>query len=272
LAQDNFEWAEGFDMRFGTGAAARVDPPAQPRPALGALRLCYFRAMTHLRHLPLPLLLAAAACAPEPPPGPETDVQPHRDEEWAVASGGRLVLSGATLTFEAGEEAEASEASGAGEDAEAAGAASGRPGENVPRVTILAEELVGEPAIAADGARWALSRKGPGPGLSVLDGVELGVEGLQQTTLITEGAPDRVAISADGQWLAWVSGATGIASVWAMPFAGGPAVQLTNRDLVRVPGVEPVGFVPPPHLGPLLIEDDVVRWTSPAGPHEVPLP
>lgn len=211
--------------------------------------------MRLLRHLLLPLLLAAAAgCAPEPPPGPEADLVPQHEAEWQVALGGRLILSGVTLTYDA------------------AGGPAGQMGENGPGVTILADELVGVPALSADGARWALSRRGPGPGLSVLDRVELTEEGLQQTTLVTEGAPDRVAISADGERVAWVSGATGIASVWAMPFAGGPAVQLTNRDLVRVPGVEPVGFVPPPHLGPLQIEDDVVRWTSPAGPHEVPLP
>jgi hypothetical protein len=142
----------------------------------------------------------------------------------------------------------------------------------IPGRTVVAEELVGLPALSADGARWALSRKGPGPGLSVIDRVELSPAGLEQTTLVTEGAPDRVAISADGAWVAWVSGATGIASVWAMPFAGGPATQLTNRDLVRVIGEEPVGFVPPPHTAPLQIEGDSVRWTSPAGAHEVPLP
>ncbi|MFM2247384.1 MAG: hypothetical protein RL071_3458 [Pseudomonadota bacterium] len=205
------------------------------------------------------LLGAAAACAPEPPPGPETDLQPLHDAEWPVAFGGRLILSGATLAHEAAAPAQAGEADG-------------QVGENTPALTIVAEELVGVPALSADGARWALSRKGPGPGLSVIDRVELGPAGLAQTTLVTEGAPDRVAISADGAWVAWVSGATGIASVWAMPFDGGPAVQLTNRDLVRVIGEEPVGFVPPPHTAPLQIEGDRVRWTSPAGPHEVPLP
>ena len=225
--------------------------------------LCYRPAMLHRRRTLAALRLAvsaalAAGCAPEPPPGPETDLVPQHEAEWQVALGGRLILSGVTLTYEA------------------TSGSAGQMGENAPGVTILADELVGVPALSADGARWTFSRRGPGPGLSVLDRVELTEEGLQQTTLVTEGAPDRVAISADGAWVAWVSGVTGIASVWAMPFAGGAAVQLTNRDLVRVIGEEPVGFVPPPHLSPLQIEGDGdgyrVRWTSPAGPHEVPLP
>ncbi len=221
-----------------------------PRPP----RFCYGGAVNLLHRYKLVLpLVAAAGCAPEPPPGPETDLVPQHDEEWPVAGGGRLVLSGQTLSYEAP-------------------AAQGLQPEDGPPVTIVADELVGLPAISADGARWALSRQAPGPGLSVLDVVELGAAGLVQKTLVAEGTPDRVAISADGQWVAWVSGVSGIASVWAMPFAGGPAVQLTNRALVRVIGEEPLGFVPPPHAGPLEILGDEVRWTSPAGAHAVPLP
>lgn len=210
--------------------------------------------MNDLHRIKLVLLLAAAGCAPEPPPGPETDLVPLHDDEWPVALGGRLVLSGVQLSYEAPHPA------------------AGLQHQDGPTVTILAEETVGLPAISADGARWALSRQAPGPGLSALDVVELSAAGLTQKTLVSEGSPDRVAISADGQWVAWVSGVTGVASVWAMPFDGGPAVQLTNRDLVRVLGEEPAGFVPPPHMSPLQIEASTVRWTSPVGAHEVPLP
>ena len=209
--------------------------------------------MNVLHRIKLVLLLAAAGCAPEPPPGPETDLVPLHDEEWAVARGGRLILSGVELSHEAPQ-------------------SHGLQGEGGPVVTILAEEVGGLPAISADGTRWALSRRGDGPGLSVLDVVELGPAGLRQATVVTEGAPDRVAISADGRWVAWVSGVSGVASVWAMPFDGGPAIQLSNRDLVRVVGEAPAGFVPPPHRAPLQIEGGVVRWTSPVGAHEVALP
>ncbi len=169
------------------------------------------------------------------------------DDEWAIARDGRLLLTDETLSIEWPHAAD-------------------------EPATVLATEVVGVPAISADGTRFVFGRNGPGDGLTVLDAVSISADGLSHTTLIADGTPDRVAISADGQWVAWVSGITGIASVWAMPFEGGAPVQLTNRDLVRIPGQEPAGFVPPPHRAPLRFEGTRIVWESPAGAHEVALP
>ncbi len=85
------------------------------------------------------------------------------------------------------------------------------------------------------------------------------------------GAEDGEAISPDGSLVAFVGGATGIASVWVAPVprageAPGTPTQLTNvglESLRREPGKPPAGFVPPPDHGPLRWEDErTVAWTA----------
>ncbi|MCB9743584.1 MAG: hypothetical protein H6740_13370 [Alphaproteobacteria bacterium] len=131
-------------------------------------------------------------------------------------------------------------------------------------------EVVGLPAVAGD--RAVLSYRGGDALVSTLETLEWQAPTLRQVVITKDGAPDRVAISEDGEWIAWVSGASGVASVYAAPFEGAPITQLTNVDLAHVPGQAPEGFVPPPHQGPLRIEGHRVVWDSPEGPQEVPLP
>jgi len=100
-------------------------------------------------------------------------------------------------------------------------------------------------------------------------------EGDDVRVLVADGCPDRVALSHDGDRVAFVSGVTGIASVYLVPFAGGDPVQLTNVGLEDAPitvGRPPAGFVPPPHGGAPWFDGDVLRWVGPDGPHEVALP
>ncbi len=91
--------------------------------------------------------------------------------------------------------------------------------------------------------------------------------------LVTDlpGAEDGEAISPDGSLVAFVGGATGIASVWIAPVprpgeAPGAPTQLTNVGLESVRrevGQPPAGFVPPPDHGPLRWEDDrTIVWTA----------
>lgn len=95
------------------------------------------------------------------------------------------------------------------------------------------------------------------------------------------GAEDGEAVSPDGRFVAFVAGATGIASVWVAPVPGpgeavGQPVQLTNVGLERVrrePGQAPAGFVPPPDHGPLRWEGDrTVAWTAAGVVHRVQVP
>lgn len=95
------------------------------------------------------------------------------------------------------------------------------------------------------------------------------IDGVQVTAL--PGAEDGEALSPDGTWVAFVGGATGIASVWAVRLPGtdgvrGEPVQLTNRgleDVERTVGQPPPGFVPPPDRGPLRwLDDRTVAWTA----------
>jgi hypothetical protein len=196
-----------------------------------------------LRRISVALFATIVACAPEPIRLAETEGQPPNHGEWAAAHDTTLVqLDGAVF-------------------AERAGA-------RQP----VAAEMVGSPSISDDGAHIVLAHRGEGASASVLDTLTLESTGLTQHRLVDIGAPDRVGISPDGAWVAYVNGISGLASVWAIPFAGGTPTQLTNVDLERVPGQAPVGFVPPPHDSPLRIVDHTVVWRSPDGEHIVALP
>lgn len=190
----------------------------------------------------LPLLLALA-CAPDQPVTVETEGRPSWDGSWSLARSAQLIQDEGAVWVEVG------------------GA-----------VHRLADEAVGAPAVSDDGRRIALAHRGDGGSVAVLDAVTLTDTGVETRRLVSEGAPDRVALTPDGDTVVYVHNATGIAAVWAVPFAGGAPVQLTNVDLERVPGQAPIGFVPPPHDSPLRIDGDRVVWTSPEGTHGVDLP
>lgn len=85
------------------------------------------------------------------------------------------------------------------------------------------------------------------------------------------GSPDRVAISPDGQLVAWVASVDGLPAVFVAPFDRGPATQLTNVGLEPASEGPPVGFVAPPHLGPPRFEAGALAWESPDGPIAVEL-
>ena len=74
---------------------------------------------------------------------------------------------------------------------------------------------------------------------------------------------DRPAHGPDG--LAFVSGVTGIASLWVLDLESGETLQVTNvgvEDEPRAPGVAPRGFVPPPDPETLRWDDDGVHWVA----------
>jgi hypothetical protein len=82
------------------------------------------------------------------------------------------------------------------------------------------------------------------------------------------GDPSRVALSPDGQQIAWVSTGLGFASVWVSAIAPWSPVQLTNVDLVRRKGRAPQGFVPPPSTS-MHFEGGQLVWRSEAGEQRV---
>lgn len=95
------------------------------------------------------------------------------------------------------------------------------------------------------------------------------------------GAEEAEATSPDGRWVAFVGGASGIASVWVVPVprkgerAAAP-IQLTNVGLEhvgRTPGQAPEGFVPTPEQGPLRWADErTIVWTARGQDHSVQVP
>ena len=79
--------------------------------------------------------------------------------------------------------------------------------------------------------------------------------------------PDRIALAPDGSLAAFVSGRTGLASVYVVPTDGSRApVQLTNVGLDRT---HRDGFVAPPAHPPVFV-GATLRWTDGTGvAHEV---
>ena len=117
----------------------------------------------------------------------------------------------------------------------------------------LSTELLEPPAVSEDGRRVALVRRDAG----LVSAIEL-LENGQVRRLTDEGAPDRVALSPEGQHIAWVASPQGLPSVFVAPWDGEP-VQLTNVDLP--PGSPPPGFVDPPRSAPAF-DGRFVVWSG----------
>ncbi|MFK7928163.1 MAG: hypothetical protein AB8H79_08225 [Myxococcota bacterium] len=131
----------------------------------------------------------------------------------------------------------------------------------------LDEEQVGaDPisAVAIRGSRFVFADRLDGDPVS-----KLVVCGERCRTLVTVGHPDRVALSEDGEMVAYVAGSHGLPAIFVSPFAGGEARQLTNAGLHRhFPG-KPPGFVPPPQDGPLRFEGSELVWVALGQEHRV---
>ncbi len=230
----------------------------RPATVLPALFLCVACGSPEPTPVPAELqptaLSAEQAQALRQAPPPESDLPPMAAGSWSLACGAALEL----------------EPSGPLQLLEPAGL---RP---------LGGQAVGEPALDTAHRRvaWSQAPKArPDTVVSVV-ACEGDRWGEPRTLVGGPGSPDRVAISPDGAWVVWVSGASGVASLWAAPFDGGDARQLSNRGVAREaasPGAPPAGFVAPPHQGPPVIEPGQaggyrVSWQAPDGEHSVELP
>ncbi|MCA9593723.1 MAG: hypothetical protein KC776_10445 [Myxococcales bacterium] len=105
---------------------------------------------------------------------------------------------------------------------------------------VLLEQARGKPALLGDGSVVVAREK------------ELGETDLWQVSATGEAralapapGPDDLPIALPDGSVVFVSGRTGIASLWQVDPRGGPASQLTNRGLA--PGRPLTGFVPPPN-------------------------
>lgn len=130
---------------------------------------------------------------------------------------------------------------------------------------VLAKDVKGEVSETPGGALLATFEGGTRPRG---DSAVLLTAPTGDITLIAdgEGVDDRPSLSPDQKTVVFVSGRTGVASLWRTDLDGSEPVQLTNTNLVV--GEErsgpPEGFVPPPVMADRIewVSEDVVRYDA----------
>lgn len=127
----------------------------------------------------------------------------------------------------------------------------------------VAPDALREVAFSPDGRRLVFAR---GWGDTDLWVVDVPPQGPPERLTDHPGPEDRPLFDPDGARLAYVSGASGIASVWILDLAAPDAPrQLTNvgvEQRPRAPGRPPEGFVPPPDGVRWEWTSEGLRWTA----------
>jgi hypothetical protein len=138
--------------------------------------------------------------------------------------------------------------------------------------TLVEDGIVGIERYDASDTRRVFVRRVRGSPFTELVAAERVGEGwVEEVRLSGVANPDRPAISPDGETIAFVSGVSGIAAVWVVPFDGGAdPVQITNLGLEsirRTPNQPPTGFIPPPATtaGGIEFSGDMLEWDGPDG-------
>ena len=235
---------------FGLALILVACPPPPPRaPPLAA------RAPATALQPPaeLPALTRERALALRTAPPPESDLPPLAEGDWSLDCGAALELEpgGKLVLYE-------------------------RTG---PRR--LGGEVVGLPAIDARARRLVFSHAPQARPETEIAAVACsdGAWGEPRSLAPGPGSPDRPAISPDGEQVVWVSGASGLPSLWTVAFTGGELRQISNQGLERAtqPGQPPAGFIAPPEQGPARVDpmgqgSYRVSWQGADGEHSVELP
>ena len=127
----------------------------------------------------------------------------------------------------------------------------------LPESDALAPGRVGRVAADAGGHVRAWSERRPGAPFVVLN-VE--VDRVLRFAIDDHGNPDRVVVSPDGRFVAYVSAAGGVAGVWVARVADGARIALTNQGLPRSEGGPPPGWIPPPRGDDLRFDAGRLTW------------
>lgn len=123
---------------------------------------------------------------------------------------------------------------------------------------VLAENVRGDLSPSADEKTLAMTLRGANGDNGETAVAVSDLNGELRVIADSNGVDDRPSLSPDGKTVVFVSGRTGVASLWRTTLAGGEPVQITNLGIQA--GVArngpPEGFVPPPVMG------DRVQWLS----------
>lgn len=131
--------------------------------------------------------------------------------------------------------------------------------------------IVGLEAFDGDGDRKVWVRRIEGAAFTELVVAEKVDEIWEsEVRIVGRANPDRPAIDPDGNVVAFVSGISGLALIYVVPFDGtDDPTQLTNLGLGgmrRSPGLPPDGWVPPPIDDSLHFDGNFLDWNGPDGP------
>jgi hypothetical protein len=134
-----------------------------------------------------------------------------------------------------------------------------------------ASGIVGQPAFDASGTRKVWVRRLEGSVFTELVVAEwIDAAWVEEVRIVGRSNPDRPTIDSEGNTVAFVSGVSGLASVYVVAFDGSTdPMQLTNvglADLRRSPGSPPDGFVAPPIDDSLQFDGDWLTWNGPTAP------
>jgi len=145
-----------------------------------------------------------------------------------------------------------------------------RDGGHLDHGDLAVRELVEGPVVSTDAAAFVYTERAPGVSSRLIGHWHDG-EWHRRELAPGHAHADRVAVG-DGT-VAFVSGKSGLASVYVVGLRAGEPVQLTNVGLKgHKGGGPPVGFVAPPHAAPLRVVGGDVVWDSPDGRERVSLP
>ncbi len=130
----------------------------------------------------------------------------------------------------------------------------------------IGNEVLPEIAFSGDSKKLVFAQEREGGDIDLMV-ISIPPEGDARPAIEWAGTEDRPLFSPDGSHLAFVSGRTGIASLYVLDlrYSEQEPLQMTNvglEEVERPAGRPPEGFVPPPERDSMTWEGNILTWRS----------